>query len=1520
MDGMMDTQSDSVLVRACLQSNGAVLPLQRASMGKSAEIQAAYEKVSQCNRYLNGFAILIGLIVFPHVLCLQLIQQIYVTTPSTQGIMPKSDTNAMTLSTASSRMNGDGKRHHDRTADSKAIVVASTSASLSTNRRIHERAILSETACSGWRFPPVVLSTVDEQYLFEFEVKLKLRTTTEDIVRTCQSFRNELLRNFPVETFLQRPTILQYLLYLVQQPFLPGYDEATATTADAASAVNQAMESALELSFGVNYFNELDSTSFSLKSSNFTTAVFIAAMRAIESFVYALQRASRVCLNPVYLVHESTLGGDFLNTLDSRRTFYPRAMHDSATAASHEDGTNGGGGDNGSASQFSLSGAIYGLFMSLLALLVSSHHPRSHVLNVLHLALPLLPDRGITNTSTNAEALDKTRIEQILSLLGDFCIPVGQDLAQITESFSQSVTWRILELVIRLLQLHTPSSYLVESSGGKSESSSNQIIIVPDKVWHFVMMCVSSSDIEELAKREWKIDNIIGFLSEIDPSMASFLASKRLAERSRKHVECFIQLSKEIAAAGEKAADVTELAAHLSIDDAQKVAHAIDDLHDSELEHVMDGILLAFWTVLASSRSSRLTAKDADSVQAIMMKFFDASRIQCGDARRESCSYFFSQISRVLSGGHCLIGVLSSDARHRFVVDVLCEPSFLANLLLHGAAASERQKSTSEDNRNADAIWSVITLALRELAFASDVEIAAVDSVIPLLQHFAFMEPSENSPLELRPAQPQIVDLINRVEKSLPDTDRLLLIARCLLHTSSYIRKAAASGVLGVLSNASPTAFNSLADNMARGYDNVLEDPFVAPVRGERDSIHPLEKRLMEVALPSLSDGQDGRTADISSSLTKLSALRKVLHATASSVPDIKETAIKELMLMVDNMSTSQFHLLEELGEVMEMKNLLIGSVRVATADQISDSSEAFVEALLVFLRNLLQRSFHLRIQLRGEFNDLLVLTPLIFDPRVAIRAQMYYIVLLLTLISENFAPSLQLHRSPPSTLSDNQLQVDLIPEMVTSTFGLYSNRWGRCAIKTCRSELLLQEVNAAIAHGRQPHHVTADEAINEQEDETTMSNMTSPPLHDLEFVLHRLRAAKSHGRFLNALYHLIQLTSATESARLEVIARWEQVFERYIAVAPQTERDEIIIGSILSCLNSLVMDMERENQLRLFLVVKRSFIPLLKGTFSTGLSTQVMRILLHLSSSKVSDLFLTLAFDTNLLDVLCNKYATLYSTHPVLHVLTLEVVLRFAACAGQDRAGGDGDATDLYNSVIYQRLLSLVSPLLSIVCRHRVPGSFLERDIFAMASQTLLGIITATPRDALVGGGTSVLSSDNSLLADNSWSSRLLFDHSSQLRELGFSILAKSLQYAPPDAESRLVQLAIETSMDGTECDAVRGAACGVIYEALLHFDGSTESQLKSIFGAESLATNILRALANVGKDDKLLVNCGLNLCRLIRLLFTRKSDFAAHFGNVAEVLAAADQEYDVYPVLIQVPSMSLVSVLFPNAVRTVD
>jgi len=41
---------------------------------------------------------------------------------------------------------------------------------------------VDELEARGWRFAPVTLTSVDEQHLFEFEVKLQLRTEVRDLV------------------------------------------------------------------------------------------------------------------------------------------------------------------------------------------------------------------------------------------------------------------------------------------------------------------------------------------------------------------------------------------------------------------------------------------------------------------------------------------------------------------------------------------------------------------------------------------------------------------------------------------------------------------------------------------------------------------------------------------------------------------------------------------------------------------------------------------------------------------------------------------------------------------------------------------------------------------------------------------------------------------------------------------------------------------------------------------------------------------------------------------------------------------------------------------------------------------------------------------------------------------------------------------------------------------------------------------------------------------------------------------
>lgn len=1443
---------------------------------------------------------------------LQLVERIYVTTPQerSQDEHPSPPEQVRPFTSQQQQQQVMPVDQRTGTLDRKDLAVVTTHP---TGRRTHEPVVLAALASRGWRFPPVALATVDEQLLFEFEVTLRLRTSVTDIVGCCQRFRTDLLRSFPAHVFLQRPTVVQYLLYLVQQPLL-GASNATAaadTTAD-----TDALERALQLSFGVNYFDDLDAPSFSPKPSSLATAVFVAAVRALEAFMYALQRSAAISLSPALLVYpssvslsSSSLAVGAVGVYDTRRVLYPRAMPDDSTVRPSDS----------SGSQYSLGGAVHGLFTSLLPLLASPTHPRLHLLNVVHVALPLLCERSAVGTTDDAvRALDAARIEQLLALLGDFCFPdttaPARDLSAVVREFSCSVTRRLLELVLRLLQLHPPSLYQVSpvvsvagvvdihtSLGGGDEPPTGVRIHVPDRVWRFVMLCASSAEFADVAKSEWKIDNVVGFLSEIDSSVASFLGSRRAMQATRDEVADFLELARQPARVDD--------ASRLRLNAARTVALALPGLSVHDVPVAVDGILRAAFGTTSSQHA--IEEGDATLVRESVVAIVSAGVRNTSESSRLALSHLLRELSRVLS----------DVPRRALVVRILSDAQLLGLLLLRAGTLTE--SGDHEHVLDTDALWTVLAAVITELCRGPEHALECVTPVIPLLQHFAFLEPSERVASGLRDTQPMIVELVNRVEQRLVFAEQLLLITRCLLHASPYIRKAAASGVLSTLSETNPTAFRRIAESMSGGTEVVVDDPFGAATTtaGGRE----LEKRLREVSLPSLPTTDSiafllSRTAKttVSPSLAKLSALRKVLSSASARMPSVKETAVRELLLLLDDLPAAHFRLLEELDEVAHVTQLLLANLQgnddgTSLTSPRPSNSEAFTEVVLVLLRNLLQRSPRLRRAMRRDTDALAVLTPLVFDARVAVRAQMYYIVLLLTLTHESVVASLRADTGAPHQSHERSVvSVDAVPDLVLATFGLHSQSWSRCGVTTCSVEALLEDaeekpsstVFESIAHGGRQDDDTSDTRA------ATLSFTASAV--DVDFVLQRVRTAKSHARFLNALYQLVQLAEASDNARARIASHWESLFERYTTVAPVGARDEVVVGAVLSCLNSLVDGTSRESQLRLLLVVKRAFIPLLKRTVSAGFAAQVLRLLAHLSVSNVADLFPTLAFDTDLLDVLCSKYASLYSAQPVLHALTLDVVLRFATVAKRqnDNEDNDGDNDDsaasrVYNDAIHQRLLSLVSPLLAIVCRHRVPGSFIDRDVFALAAQTLLGIVSATPHKRLLGDATSVLVRDHDLLVDNAWSSRLLFDHTSPLRALGFSVLAATVARTPADVESRLLQLAVDTSMDGTECDAVRGAACSVVFEALVRFEAvgdSRRAQLTNMLGGDTFAPSVLRALSKSRDDDQLLVNCSVSLCRLFRLLLAKRSVFTEHLGDPALALAAADQSFDVYTALVQV------------------
>ncbi|KAG6577962.1 Multidrug and toxin extrusion protein 1 [Phytophthora cinnamomi] len=184
-------QSQSELLLASLQRCGAAQALQRAANG-NAELREDYEK---------------------------LLRQIYVTK------VAQMEENKEQVSNSAEEGEEEEEKEDEEIAAQDEKVRASRV--LADRRRAPK---VDELEARGWRFAQVALTSVDEQFLFEFEVKLQLRTEVQDLVAACAMFRNELLRNFPAEVFLQRPTALQYLLHLLQQPILPGSPGTTIAT------------------------------------------------------------------------------------------------------------------------------------------------------------------------------------------------------------------------------------------------------------------------------------------------------------------------------------------------------------------------------------------------------------------------------------------------------------------------------------------------------------------------------------------------------------------------------------------------------------------------------------------------------------------------------------------------------------------------------------------------------------------------------------------------------------------------------------------------------------------------------------------------------------------------------------------------------------------------------------------------------------------------------------------------------------------------------------------------------------------------------------------------------------------------------------------------------------------------------------------------------------------------------------------------------------------------------------------
>lgn len=1388
----------------------------------------------------------------------------------------------------------------------------STSSSQTRTARQWSRRV-PELEARGWRFAPVPLAFADEQFLFEFEVRLDLRTATEDVVGICNTIRSSLLRDFPAEVFLQRPAVLQYLLHLIRQPLLPP------TTTDKPNGERpNVMDRVMAVSLGVNYFDAIGSATFSPKRGNITGAVLMAGIAALESFLAAIRGTFAHAVDPMRIVSDPKMSAEYhyVDAYDHRRHLYPRSVVDRQMLQQIERG-----GVNGTepAGVFSLAGAIYRIFMSLLPLVRNATHPRLHILNLLHFALEDLLERQNDDVGPDeVNELDKQRVELIFEVLGNVCRPLTGPstigACQNPIGLLSSAELKLVELATRLLKLYPPATYRVEMAapGTGSDETERKRIQVPPILWKALKTWITSPAALQMPSLDWDRSHAVEFFGQLDDTLPSYVELNNSVQEDVREMQAFVAVAEHNRTS--HFVHWTPLAG-CSLQVALNVIQATDVWDkEKDVPIIADGVAFACWRALGHPEGATLAVEDARLMQEIVLHLSGAMLSPVNTrlfAKGELATKALQRLGAVLNY-ESDPDSLSADSRDEFVRSVMCCQRVLESVLW-SIALLEDERGEQHEERIA-ALWGLVTAFVHGSESFTGEELARLRMLIPVLQLLAYREYGNVSEAAQthQATRSQLVGLLNRVETQVSLCERLLLISRCLLHNSVYLRSSAASGIRQILSR-------DFQDSRGSGTTlSSLKDPFARSLDDDDEPDATWETKLVEYPLPSNDMGSKSYETvgghDLSSQLRKLANLCNIVR-TANDL--VQESALKEVNLIIESSSAVVLTLLDEVAETSKLAELCreILSGKLVQGDADGMAKVSLVPLALRLLRNLLFRSESLRKSVRSSADFLRDVLSHLFDARLAVRMQMYYVVLLLTCSADYFVPG-AFGGEGNSISRDTSVQ---IPALVEHTFGLHCTRWQRCSMPVLSSSRIaeavtsfadqvnaiwLQAVQASISTPLKPNSgdIAGDEDGRARSIGTDMdSSFPASIMAEYAALTHRLRGAPSHGKFLNALYHLITLCRASVTASCRLADEWETVFKRYVTVEPKSERDEVIIGAVIHTIAVVLPEMSRAAQLRVLFVVKRAFLPLLRRSVCTLFGLESARLLLHMSRGQVRDVFPSLVADTDLFATICTNYSSEYSTKPALHAVMLELIQSFVVSL----RGIHFEPTAPFHNVIRQRMVAMISPLVTIVCRHRLPGSYLGHDVFCSAVSCLVHIYAVIPRNELLAGDSSFQHTDVPIIVDGSWSSRLIFHHESSMRALGFSVLR---QFANAEVTMRMLELAVETALDRSECDIVRGEAFSVIGQVLLQyptFSNEEQVQISSMASSgHSFTSTTPRQLVDALMSDNVCLQASIGLVKIIRVLLAQRDALPTAFGAIATALKNVETESEFYPAVVQVRS----------------
>lgn len=1056
----------------------------------------------------------------------------------------------------------------------------------------------------GWRPPHVALAAVDDQLLFELEVKWKRRADMRDLVTMCDTFRCELLRDFPPQVFLQRPAMLQRVLELVRQPIVPAPTDP-------------------ELSFGVNYFDEPSfSKSFVWKPSIAATALHVASLKVLEAWLAAMRHGLQVALNPLYHNYPSptSTNGSIVPTLafDHRRLHYPRTQED--VNGRHED-----------AAGYSLSGAMYTLSAVLLRLAASDAYPHLHLLNLLHVALEFLPERSGQTRGEHRDVvhpLMKSRLEALLAIVVDV---VSSN--KLVESWKQSITHeRLIDYVIGLLHLQEPAAYRVDGDGCEGDDGGEVQIPVP--VWKWLLHGVVTNPSRHRA---------IAFLSRIDPASsttATSIAREAHDEKVVRRALASPQASPSLAVALRVVRALPSLDEDQRAAAVQYIAHAVRD-----------------WIQHSSGHGAR-----AGSMHAVILYCLNRVGVQASPYEREMAVKTLEAVVDAIVDEESQ--ALSKEDRLDVVVAAVTESGDIMQALL-AALASTATAST-------ELLWHLAEILLNALVDSSRLARVhtALGSSLALLQHFAYADPAVFSMTEAhRRLQRSFVRLTHQLETSLPATERWLLVSRCLLHKSAYIRKAAASGLFEMVRGDVKEEDDSAA----------LVDPFGLYVTGGKE-----ERRVLDDEIPTLlhhraaTDASVSRQAgSTSATIHRVSRLRKlvataILTPTPANASNEESSAVQQLLVDLVFASTVDFTILHDAGEVEEIMHVVAAALR-------RRPTLGSFGSLLGIVRVVLTRSLAWRKAIREDRHSLQLLLSFVFDTDARVRADAYVVVLALTCATDAILPSQD---------TTPQLRV---PSEFAASFGLFSNRWSQSGVDVVSLSDMHQKSRVVIP----------DELLDEPAAHETERSYNHVEDDAVQRLWSGVNDAKSYRTYLDAVYTLIHACYADPSVSKHVaVAEKQAVLHRYLATTPTSAKDYVVMAATLALANATFDAMTRDDQMKIVLALRRCVIPLVLGSgHEPALSVQVIRLLQHMSKSSVADMFPSLILDSGLFKRLMDIAVSATPLQQSLWSGVVHAVTQARQPITQD---------------------AVLATLESIAARHRVPGSFQTRDLYVRAIASL--------------------------------------------------------------------------------------------------------------------------------------------------------------------------------------------------------